>query len=70
LTERYCLYAEDDGDLYRARIHHPPWPLQEATMNAYSSTMIESLGLPSPSGEPVLNYAEEIDVNIWSIERV
>jgi uncharacterized protein YqjF (DUF2071 family) len=70
LTERYCLYAEDDGELYRARIHHPPWPLQKATMNAYSSRMIESLGLPAPVGEPVLNYAEELEVDIWPIHRV
>lgn len=70
LTERYCLYAEDDGQLYRARIHHPPWPLQKATMNSYQSTMIEALGLPSPEGEPVLNYAEEIDVDIWPIHKV
>ena len=24
LTERYCLYAENDGELYGARIFHPP----------------------------------------------
>jgi len=70
LTERYCLYAEDEGQLYRARIHHAPWPLQKATMNSYSSSMIESLGLPAPAGEPVLNYAEELDVDIWPIHKV
>src|ERR671925_102553 len=31
LAERYCLYAVDErGRLYRAEIHHPPWPLQPA----------------------------------------
>lgn len=70
LTERYCLYAENDGQLYRARIHHPPWPLRKATINLYESTMIESLGLPSPQGEPVLSYAEEIDVDIWAIKKI
>ena len=70
LTERYCLYSEDDGQLYRARIHHPPWPLQKAAINSYSSTMIEALGLASPAGKPVLNYAEEIEVEIWGIKRV
>lgn len=70
LTERYCLYAENDGDLYRARIHHQPWPLQKAMVNAYESTMIEALGVKSFGGEPVLNYAEAIDVDIWGIHRV
>jgi len=70
LTERYCLYSERDGDLYRARIFHQPWPLQKATMNFCESTMIESLGLRSREGEAVLNYAESLDVDIWAIKRV
>ncbi len=70
LTERYCLYAENDGDLYRARIHHQPWPLQKANVNSCESTMIEALGLKALGGDPVLNYAEEIDVDIWGIHRL
>jgi hypothetical protein len=70
LTERYCLYSEKEGDLYRARIFHQPWPLQSATMNSLRSTMIESLGIKSFKGEPVLRYAEAIDVDIWAIKRV
>jgi uncharacterized protein len=30
LAERYCLYAADEGRIYRARINHRPWPLQKA----------------------------------------
>ncbi|HYX29792.1 MAG TPA: DUF2071 domain-containing protein [Pyrinomonadaceae bacterium] len=70
LTERYCLYPECGGDLYRARIFHPPWPLQKASLNAYESTMIESAGVNAFAEEPVLSYAEEIDVDIWGIKRV
>ena len=70
LTERYCLYSANDGDLYRARIFHQPWPLQKATMNSYESTMIEALGMAAREGEPVLNYAEELDVDIWPIRKV
>jgi uncharacterized protein YqjF (DUF2071 family) len=70
LTERYCLYSEKGGDLYRARIFHQPWPLQQATLNSYASTMIESLGLKSFPGEPVLHYAEEIEVDVWAIKKL
>ena len=70
LTERYCLYSEKDGVLYRARIFHQPWPLQKATMNFYQTTMIESLGLKAPPGDPVLNYAESLDVDIWPIKKI
>jgi uncharacterized protein YqjF (DUF2071 family) len=70
LTERYCLYSEHDDDLYRARIYHQPWPLQKATLTSLSSTMIESLGLPTPKGDPLLHYGEEISVDIWGLSRV
>lgn len=70
LTERYCLYSASGGDLYRARIFHQPWPLQKATMNSSRSTMIEALGVKAFEGEPVLNYAEEIDVDIWGIRKL
>lgn len=70
LTERYCLYAEHDDELYRARIFHQPWPLQKASMNSYRSTMIEALGVKPLPGDPVLNYADEIDVEIWPIREV
>lgn len=68
LTERYCLYSEDDSEIYRARIYHEPWPLRRASLDSLESTMIESQGLPTPSGEPLLHYAEEISVDIWALE--
>lgn len=71
LTERYCLYAVDSREqLYRSRIHHPPWPLQEAELNSLRSTMIESHELPTPAGDPLLHYAEALAVDIWPLEKV
>jgi uncharacterized protein YqjF (DUF2071 family) len=70
LTERYCLYTERHGTLYRARIHHDSWPLQKAQISRLNSTMIESLGLATPAGDPLMHYAEEINVDIWPIRRL
>jgi hypothetical protein len=71
LTERYCLYSEDSSEqLYRARIHHAPWPLQEASLESLRSTMIESQGLPTPEGDPLLHYAEALAVDIWPLQKV
>jgi uncharacterized protein YqjF (DUF2071 family) len=70
LTDRYCLYAIDDNKLYRARIWHNPWPLQQAKLNNYSSSMIEVLGLPTPTGDPLLHYAESIDMKLWFLDRL
>ena len=70
LTERYCLYSENDDKLYRARIHHAPWPLQKAELVSLKSSMIESHGLPTPQGDPLLHYCEELSVDIWPLEAV
>jgi uncharacterized protein len=70
LTERYSLHTFHRGKLYRCRIHHEPWPLQSAQLESLNSTMIESHGLPTPAGEPLLHSAEEISVNIWPLKKV
>ncbi|MGH9966838.1 MAG: YqjF family protein [Pyrinomonadaceae bacterium] len=70
LTERYCLFSEREGELYRARIYHDPWPLQKATLVSFSSSMIESHHLPTPKGDPLLHYAEGIGVDIWPLEEL
>ncbi|HYP28155.1 MAG TPA: DUF2071 domain-containing protein [Blastocatellia bacterium] len=70
LVERYCLYASDEKSLYRCRIFHRPWPLQEADLTAYDSTMIEADGLPTPGGEPLLHCAGPVDVEVWPLEEV
>jgi uncharacterized protein YqjF (DUF2071 family) len=70
LTERYCLYSYHRTQLYRSRIFHPPWPLRSARLDSYQSTMVESLGIAEPKGEPVLHYAESIGVNIWPIRKL
>lgn len=70
LTERYCLYSFHNGQLYRSRIFHQPWPLQNAGLGSRQSTMIESLGIGQPDGEPLLHSAEEIAVDIWPLRKV
>ncbi len=66
LTERYCLYAQSRRGIVRAQIWHKPWPLQNATLHSYSSTMIQAIGAPEPQTQPVVHYADELHVNIWS----
>jgi uncharacterized protein YqjF (DUF2071 family) len=69
LTERYCLYAEDRGELYRADIHHPPWPVQRAEAQIDLNTMPPD-GLTLPDEEPLLHFSSRQDVLIWPLERV
>jgi uncharacterized protein YqjF (DUF2071 family) len=70
LTERYCLYSEHNGRIYRSQIHHRPWPLRQAKLTSLSSSMIECHGLPTPKGGPLLHYAEELRVDIWPLKKI
>lgn len=70
LAERYCLYTVDErGRLYRAEIHHAPWPLQPAEAVIELNTMAP--GEPALSGEaPLLHFARAQDVLVWPLKRV
>ncbi|HEX5874235.1 MAG TPA: DUF2071 domain-containing protein [Pyrinomonadaceae bacterium] len=70
LTERYILYTEHDDEIYRAQIHHQPWQLYEAELTSFSSTMLEANQLIQPKTQPILHYADEVNVDIWSLELV
>ncbi len=68
LTERYCLYTTNSsGRLLRGDIQHEPWPLQHAEAEISLNTMITSMGLPQPVGEPHLLYASSLKVLIWGL---
>jgi hypothetical protein len=68
LTERYCLYAQDDTGLRRAEIHHAPWHIKPATVSIALNTMAPD-GI-DVEGEPLCHLAERQDVVIWPLERV
>jgi uncharacterized protein len=66
LTERHCLYAADNaGRLYRAEIHHNPWPLQTALGEIQRNTMAEPLNVPLPSTAPLLHFSNRQEVIVW-----
>jgi uncharacterized protein YqjF (DUF2071 family) len=71
LVERYCLYTTRRGQLYRVRIFHRPWPLCRVERLSFTSTMLESQGLPAPSEDPLLHaQGESLRVGIWPPERL
>jgi len=66
LTERYCLYAAGAaGRLYRAEIHHPPWPLEPAEAELERNTMADAAGIALPGAAPLLHFARRQDVVVW-----
>jgi len=71
LTERYCLYSADAaGAVYRAEIHHAPWPLQPAEAGVDANALLASHGIDPPREPPLLHFAKRLDAVFWSPERV
>lgn len=70
LTERYMLYAQFEGELFRARIYHEPWELYAAELTNFASSMLETKQIPQPKTQPILHHAEQVSVDIWGLESV
>lgn len=70
LTERYCLYTEHRGTLYRGDIHHAPWLLQPAEAEFTRNTMALSHGIELPLVAPLLHYSHVREVVVWPLHSV
>ena len=70
LTERYCLYTVFRGSLFRAEIHHEPWPLQDAEAEISANTMATAAGIQLPEVPPLLHFSKKLDVLIWPLIKI
>ncbi|HET7435391.1 MAG TPA: DUF2071 domain-containing protein [Thermoanaerobaculia bacterium] len=70
LAERYILYAENEHQLYRARVHHQPYPLQRAEVLELDETLIWAAGIKRGQEAPIRHYAREVNVKVYPAERV
>jgi uncharacterized protein len=65
LTERYCLYVVRSGEVFRAVIHHLPWPLQDAEAEITVNTMARAAGIELPHARPLLHFSRFLKVLAW-----
>lgn len=71
LVERYILYAQDEQrQLYRARVHHQPYPVQRAEVLALNETLIWAAGIKRAENAGLRHYAREVNVKVYPLERV
>jgi uncharacterized protein YqjF (DUF2071 family) len=70
LAERYILYAPRAGSLYVGRVHHAPYPLQEAEAEIRTETLLAAAGIRRPDEAPIAHYAEQVSTRIYPIRRV
>jgi uncharacterized protein len=67
LTDRYCVYTEDGGRVYRAELHHRRWALQRGEAHVDLNTMAP---LPLPKDEPHVLFSPRQDVVIWPLAEL
>jgi uncharacterized protein YqjF (DUF2071 family) len=70
LTERYCLYTVARSSVFRAEIHHEPWPLQDAEVEIEENTMASAARITLPNVPPLLHFAKKLQVLIWPLKPV
>jgi uncharacterized protein len=70
LIERYSLFVERGGVIYRGRVRHGPYPLQQVTVTHVCETLSTAAGLPRPTDPPFYHYSPGVDVDIFWLERV
>jgi uncharacterized protein len=66
LVERYCLYTEHERQVFRAEVHHRPWPLEEAEVSIDLNTMPPDA--VRVDVESIAHFSRQQDVVIWSLQ--
>lgn len=72
LTERYRLFTlgRKGRGVRVGEIAHAPWPLQQAECELSVCEMTNGLGFELPRQEPMLHYADQLDVVAWLPKRL
>jgi uncharacterized protein YqjF (DUF2071 family) len=70
LIERYLLYAYRNGKLYRGRVHHEHYPIQQASVSHLSENLVAAAGIVHGDEAPLAHYASEVNVRIYPLRRV
>jgi uncharacterized protein len=69
LIERYTLYVERRGRLFRGRVRHAPYPLRRAAIEHLTESLSAAAGLPAPGPLPLCQHSPGVDVEILALER-
>ena len=62
LTERYSLFVQHLGRLWRLDIEHQPWQLQFGAAELEANTMASAAGITLPTDAPHVRFSRSLDV--------
>jgi len=69
LIERYLLYAEKRGRLYKGLVHHKPYELRDATILSCDESLLQANGLPALPWEHVC-FSPGVDVEVFALKPI
>jgi len=64
LTGRWRAWTRPAGRLVAVPVEHERWPISDATLVDHDDTLFRSVGLPDPSGEPVVHAAPGVTARL------
>ena len=70
LTVRHRLFSMRRGRMVYADVQHPPWPLESARLVSLEQTLTDTLGLPRPTGAPLVHFSPGVEVQAGLPHRV
>ena len=70
LLERYLLYAQRRGKLYRGQVHHAPYPAHHATISSIDETLTSAAGVAKSSAPPLVHYSAGVDVEMFELSPI
>lgn len=70
LCERYLLYSEKGGALYRGQVHHTPYPLTRARLDHLDECLLKAAGVEVAEPPVSVLASPGVDVDVFSIEEV
>jgi uncharacterized protein len=69
LIERYHLFVERRGALYRGQVSHAPYAVAAAELLHVEDELVAAAGLPAPGGPPVhVCHSAGVDVEVFGLK--
>lgn len=66
--ERYLLFVERYGHIWKGQVHHAPYPVEQAQIVAINDDLMAAAGLPAATDPPAFaHYSPGVDVEIHSL---
>lgn len=69
LLERYYLFVESGGAVWKGQVHHPPYEVFEASLLSMRENITSSTGLVVTS-EPVVLYSPGVEISAYGPWRL